>query len=297
MVGATQSDAGVVPRDAYAVPANNPTKPILLAKNSMAVAGDKKGTKAVVLDEMKTARLFPMTGGNGTMLTTNVDWANFVGDSAIITRGNEGGMPAEDVVGNLKRVTTAGMATTLVGSKDVATLREFSADFKYTIFAKEWNSNRFHSSLYLASTEKAGTPVELANNDRGAIFGDAFTADSKYALYYTEATDDGIARFFSIPVAGGKAKEWGDKRVWLSWNIKGSVVTYNPNFKKGAGNPARYLRCDIVFADVAKDDPPTVTVPQADADYYVNKARTKYIYTYSADPMQVGIYAADVPEL
>ncbi|MSP61601.1 MAG: hypothetical protein EXR72_14935 [Myxococcales bacterium] len=289
--GAAKADGGAASREAYAILASNPQKPILLQKNGRAAAADKKGTKVAVVDEAKVAKLYPITGGAATALTGNFDSGFFTADgTALIIHGNEGGMPADDVLGTLRRQVPPAMPITLVATKDVADVREVNVDSKYIIFTKAWNSNRFHSDLFLASTEKAGTPVTLSAMDDGAIFGDAFTADGSHAIYYTAANADGIGVFKSIAVAGGAPRILGDK-VWTSYATKGTMVTFNDFFQKSK----TFLRADILIVDVAKADKPVLLVTQADADYFVSFSKTKYVFSYGLQLEQAGIYVANVP--
>ena len=271
-------DGGAVVRSGYAIDPATGMVTTLKSPGDV-ISADKNGAKAVILNEAKDAFVIPSTGGVATPLDSKVEFGYLLPDgTAALIRGTDS---------TLRRAVPGQKATVLV-DKEVGQLREPSPSYKHLLYAKKFNSNNFWSDLYLVPTDKASPPQALSATDDGAIFGDAFTADSSRVLYFTKCTMEGIGIFNTKAVGGGAVAEHG-KKVWLTWATKGSTVLYNDNYVAQA---RRFQRADILLLDVAKQDPPRLLVKGADVDFYLNTAKDKMVYTWGVDPSKQGLYVA-----
>jgi hypothetical protein len=150
------------------------------------------------------------------------------------------------------------------------------------------------TDIYLTSMSPQGTPQTLTASTNGAVNGDAFTADSSYALYSTgNDVCSGAATFAAFPVAGGSSIPLGTN-VWGDWSATGAKVIFNDNYVATGG--LRFGRADIKVVDLAAGAMPTLVVSQADAVLDMSPAGDQVIYSWSVQPgAQAGIYATPVP--
>jgi hypothetical protein len=135
--------------------------------------------------------------------------------------------------------------------------------------------------LNLISNTLLATPTVLLASDTGAVFNDAFTADSKYALYYTSFTTEGTAGavgdLFAFPVAGGSAITVSKNAVWESNYLSGSKIIYNDNFQLDEAGDFGYA--DISTMDVSAATPtPTPIIQLADENYFLTTDRVTLVF-------------------
>ncbi len=156
------------------------------------------------------------------------------------------------------------------------------------------NQTASGTDLYLASMVPPGTSQTISTSTNGAVNGDAFTADSTYALYSTGAdVCTGAATFAAYPVTGGSSIPLGTN-VWGDWSATGAKVVFNQNYVATGG--LRYGRADILSVDLAAGTTPTPVVSQADANIDMTPAGDQLIYSWSVQPgAMAGIYITPVP--
>ena len=171
-----------------------------------------------------------------------------------------------------------------------------SNDGKYMVYTENQDPTTGLGDLHLVSTTVAGSPVTLTSDPTGALFGDAFTTDSTFALYYPTTTNVAaigglIGPLSAVAVAAGTPKMIGDK-IWLSYAAKGSIVVYNDNFyAKGAKNHGRF---DLKFVDV-KSGSPTMVAQNAEADFFVTADKTSIVYVFGLNTPASGLYQYKIP--
>ncbi len=150
------------------------------------------------------------------------------------------------------------------------------------------------TDVFLSSTLAPGKSQTLTSAMTGSINGDAFTADSSFALYSTgNDVCTGAAAFNAFPVSGGSAMMLGTN-VWGDWSATGSKVVFNDNYVATGG--LRYGRADIESVNLANGATPTHVISQADAIIDMSPAGDQIIYSWTVQPgAQAGIYVVPVP--
>ena len=150
------------------------------------------------------------------------------------------------------------------------------------------------TDVFLSSTVAPAKSQTLTSSMTGSVNGDAFTADSNYALYSTgNDVCTGAAAFNAFPVNGGSAMMLGTN-VWGDWSATGSKVVFNDNFVATGG--LRYGRADIESVNLANGATPTHVISQADAIIDMSPAGDQIIYSWTVQPgAQAGIYVVPVP--
>jgi hypothetical protein len=156
------------------------------------------------------------------------------------------------------------------------------------------NSTSTGTDIDLASTVTPGTAHALSAATTGTVNGDAFTADSTYALYSTSNdVCTGSAAFNAFPVSGSAPILLGHN-VWGDWSATGSKVIFNDNYMATGG--LRFGRADIESVNLATGTTPTRVVSQADAVINLTPAKDQMIYSWSVQPGALaGLYVTPVP--
>jgi hypothetical protein len=149
------------------------------------------------------------------------------------------------------------------------------------------------SDVFLASTVTPGTPISISAALDGSVNGDAFTADSTYALYSTSNdVCTGSGTFNAFSVNGGASTLLGHN-VWGDWSATGAKVVFNDNFVATGG--LRFGRADIESVDLATGTTPTRVVSQADAVIDLTPAKDQMIYSWSVEPGPLaGLYVTPI---
>ena len=148
--------------------------------------------------------------------------------------------------------------------------------------------------VYLSSALTPGAPTTVSAAPNGAVNGDAFTADSAYALYSTgNDVCTGAATFDAFPVSGAASTPLGHG-VWSDWSATGSRVVFNDNYVATGG--LRFGRADIESVNLASGAGVTHIVSQADAVIDLTPARDAIIYSWSVQPGPLaGLYVVPIP--
>lgn len=156
------------------------------------------------------------------------------------------------------------------------------------------NDTATGSDVFLASAVMPGTSQTLSALMTGAVNGDAFTADSSYALYsMSNDVCTGSSTFNAFPVNGGASTVLG-RSVWGDWSATGAKVVFNDNYVATGG--LRFGRADIESVDLAVGTTPTRVVSQADAVIDLSPQRDLMIYSWTVTPGPLaGIYVTAVP--
>jgi hypothetical protein len=156
------------------------------------------------------------------------------------------------------------------------------------------NSTAAGTDIYLSSTVTPGTSHALSTAQIGAVNGDAFTADSTYALYSTSNdVCTGSQAFNAFSVTGTTSTLLGHN-VWGDWSATAAKVVFNDNYVATGG--LRFGRADIESVNLATSALPTRVVSQADAVIDLTPARDQLIYSWSVQPGALaGLYVIPIP--
>ena len=156
------------------------------------------------------------------------------------------------------------------------------------------NSVATGTDIYLSSTVMPNTSRAVSTATNGAVNGDAFTADSLYALYST--SNDmctGASAFNAVQLSAGSPTVLGHN-VWGDWSASGSKVIFNDNYVATGG--LRFGRADIESVNLTAGGTPVRVVAQADAVIDLTPAKDQIIYSWSVQPGPLaGLYETPVP--
>jgi hypothetical protein len=194
----------------------------------------------------------------------------------------------------LKRSPIARPAPMTLVPSGVTGLYGLSPDERWVLTYRTQAQGGQTSDLYLASATASDAARALSVSTSAAIFGDAFTADSLYALYFDNVSvASGVGDFVVASVPGGPpTKVTSDAFVAAATAGSHVLVTDNCTTCTGISAGAADLRAfDAV-------NPATITtlVSQAYASFYLDTARDKVVYSWTCKrDGTAGIYVLPVP--
>ncbi len=242
---------------------------------------DKAGAKAFVIDFNGDIQVLPIPTGAALPIDTKGSFGDLLaaGDKAIYVT----------TTGDFKIATVGATPAPVTLGTKVQVFFNIPDAAKYVYYGTNYNSKTGVSDLFLVPLA-GGTALNLDAKPDGAIFGDQFTADGTLALYYV-AVSAGTGDMMVVdPTKAVTTAEKLAPGVWVSYSPKGSVVVYNDGYIAGSGDGQANLR--IIDA---KSKAKNLVAVQAEADFYMNHAKTKIIYSSQDVSVKPGLYVADVP--
>jgi hypothetical protein len=228
-------------------------------------------------------RVFPLGGGAPTIdnltdfsdgrLTPDGSAAIYTTSAGALLRGGAG-------------------AGALVAS-GVDALQAVSPNGAWVVYSTQQNGQL--TDLKLVSSTVGGQPSPLsASPDAtiGGIFGQSFSSDSTWALFYGAVDTTNLIGTLSVqPVAGGNRTALaGSSTVALA--AGGTRVVFDQNFTadpNGAGN------ADVLAQNLGASTPPTLLATQAKITFFVTSDEKSLVYSFHLDPNRAGIYAVNLP--
>ena len=134
--------------------------------------------------------------------------------------------------------------------------------------------------------------MTLLSAPTGSVYGDPFTVDEKFALYFSDVDTTDFAGTLDAwgTAAGGQKREIA-QRVWIAGAVGGSRVLYNDNFT--ATKNSGYA--DLKLVDLAGSGAPTLIATRADPDFFTTPSRDKVVFTINQQKGKEGLYAASLP--
>jgi hypothetical protein len=272
------SDAGAAADVATVATFAGATPAVLATAAQPGFAVDRAGTKVLVAT---ASGLFvhPIAGGAGT----SIDAAGAIG---LFTPDGSAVVYTTSAKALRRASLGASPATTTLVANGFSEVLAISPDGSWVLGDQSRAGQT--SDMFLASTSAAGSATALSSATTAALFGDAFTADSSRALFYTNVSK-GVGTFNAQATSGGAPTALGSN-VWENYAATGTKVVFNQNYDR------TNQLADIAVADVASTAPATVLVTQADAYFFLSPARDKVVYSWSDQPGgQEGVWVAPVP--
>lgn len=243
---------------------------------------DKAGTKVFIIADNGDGFIVPIGGGTKVKIDSGITWGTVTSDgSAVIYIANNA----------LKRAATTNPAPVTLVDSGVRGVDDFSPDESLLLFHGTVDRNGF-VDLNLASTSKPGMPV-LIIGQKGALYGDAFTADQSRVLYFAEvdpATE--VGRLESRKLDASEKNVQGEK-VWQVFATRGTQVVFNANFRKQNAQARGWA--DILVGDVTKPGEVKTLAVAADVDIFLTAAKDKVVYSHTVTSKDQGIYLAPIP--
>ena len=290
-------DGGAMGAAIFAVdPATGASKPLLDGLGDF-FAVDPNGTYALVTDTNMAALLVPIAGGKPIMVDTAFKDGLFLPDgSAIIYVTMDGKLKRATVGANPAPVTLVGSNVTVFQKwfASQTTYPALSADGKWIMISNVFDPKTGLGDLSIASTLTPGAAIPISTDPKSIIFGDPFTSDSKYTLFYTglsQVTAGLVGKFVTTPITGGMPAQFA-KSVWVSFAGTGSLAVYNDNYKPGLKGSNG--RGDLRSADAASPTMSKLLATQAEADFYMTAKKDKAAYAYTINMTQAGIYIVPI---
>jgi hypothetical protein len=150
------------------------------------------------------------------------------------------------------------------------------------------------SDLLLAPAAAAGEARALTSTTDAAIFGDAFTADSKYVLYFDHiAPVTGGGNFYAAGVSGS-APAFLASNAWLAAATSGSKGIATGNCAKCSSSTTG--AADLLAFDATDSTSVKTLVSRVYASFYLTADRDKVVYSWTCSPDgRAGVYALPVP--
>ncbi len=144
--------------------------------------------------------------------------------------------------------------------------------------------------LYAASATAPGSASTLssATSASSSIAGDAFTADSHYAVFLTNVTSSFTGTLMASALGAGGAPATLGSGAYEELAALGSQIVFNLNDANG--------KADLEWADLSTKNPPTLVASQADETFFLGPARDRIVYTVSgAGSAADGLWIAPLP--
>jgi hypothetical protein len=273
------------------------TQAVLSANADFSFAANPSGGPVLVSGPAGLVA-YPITGGTGTPIDGTA-----VGGSGIGVLG-QGGLLTKDgnnvvyaVAGGLLRRSpvSAPAPVTLVpsGINGVLALspdESWALSFQSQIL--DMSTGTYLSDVYLASASTPGAASPLLTVTSGAVYGSAFTADSKYALFFS-GNSNFVGDFVVAAAGASSTPKTVAQNAWLVAATTGSKVILGDSYSMSGGVNGTV---DLESVDVSNPTGKTTIVAQADANFALTPASDKLVYTYGCGQgANAGVWVMPVP--
>ena len=249
---------------------------------SPSFAIDAAGTQ-VLVSSPSGLWVYPLGGGSRTL----VDEA---GTSGLFTKDGNSVLYTTSTSALKRAPIGAGPPIALVAS-GLSVIRAVSPDDAWVLASYKTMGNRY--DLYVASATAPGMATALATMPTSAFFGDPFTLDSRYALFFTNVMSDGTGDFYAGASTGAPTK--ATSNAWQEYATSGSRGLVNDNYNPSGGSSGNGI-ADIEAFDATNPTVLKTLVTAADANFYPTPARDAIVYSWScAQSARAGLWALAVP--
>jgi hypothetical protein len=262
------------------------TRSVLVSNTSATFAIDPSGNHVLVMGPSGGAMLYPIAGGAAVPVDSAGIGGVFTKDGAnvvYVTRATA-----------LKRSPVANPAPQTLVISGLAGLFGLSPDQTWALAYRSLATGEQTSDLLLAPAKVEGDARPLTVSNAAAIYGDAFTADSKYVLYFDHiAPTTGSGNLYVAGVSG-KASAYVASSAWSAAATSGSKALVSGNC--AACSSSTTGAADLLAFDA--NDPKSITtlVSEAYASFYLTADRNKVVYSWTCAPDErAGVYALTVP--
>ncbi len=145
------------------------------------------------------------------------------------------------------------------------------------------------SDMFLLSTTSSNTPVALSASTSAAAYGQAFTADSNFAVF-DDSVSGGVGTLYAQATNGTGSPVELAPNSWIDDEPTGSLVFFNANCSSCT---TMYVpgQADIEYVDLSTGTTAKTIVTQADYNFYLTKDKSKLVYSWH--PTMKGGLAAD----
>lgn len=264
-------------------PATGAVNPIASSVSSFFV--DAAGDEVLTVDGNFDATVNELAGGTVSVDNTNdfsSGFFNAAGDAVIFNTGD----------GKLVEVSLAGPSTaTLVPAPGALVLQAISPALDSVLLSTTVNANDSTADLTLVPIG-GGMPFLLAAS--GAVagggptgFGDAYSADGSYAIWFGDLAADGTGTVHAASTADGVERATFPG-VYYVFATSGTTVALNDHVSSK-------MRADLYLVDLAGDGTRTLIATQAEALFQVSASGRYVLYDFFAAPDLAGAYSFKLP--
>jgi hypothetical protein len=196
----------------------------------------------------------------------------------------------------LLHVAAGGGTAALVQAGPVQFIQGISPDGKRALYSTSSDDTTGNADLYLTRlVDDAPAPFVLRQQIDAQILGDAFTADSQFALY-AGAVDSAYNGAFEVqPVVGGPSREVTNLDFyWFA--LDGARVVYTDALVEST-TPAGYSdgTADIELVDLSGAAIPTKLVKGANANMVLTADKKTLVFAIIDDAAKAGVYTMQLP--
>ena len=252
------------------------------------VTVDNAGTEVVLVDNAGTV-VYPLDGGAPVTIDPTGQLGNYTGTPGVLA--NDGGTLLYTTTNlNLARAATTAPANPVALSDAGAFSDIFAVSASQSWLIGSLNTYDYPAvDLYLSSTLTPGPIATLAGTASGMLSGDAFTADSSRALFFSGAQSNGSGTLNSVLLAGGSPAVVAANALSV-FSPSGTKIVFSGNFEPNQG------LADLLEADVSTTAAPKLLVSVIDPQPFMNAAKTTILYTWSYQAgASSGLWALPVP--
>ncbi len=194
--------------------------------------------------------------------------------------------------GTISVVPLNGAPSGLLPPAGVIGLSGVSPDGQQLLFQAKEAVRPLSGGLWITSARPGGPFSRLSfEDDTAAASAPAFTADSQWALWFTDPDPSGAGTLMASAVSGGAASVLGQGAVTVA-ATSGARILYTDASTLGAGGSGRSV---LNAADLATGAAPVVLATDAGASFYLTRARDRVVYAFDDGGPRAGIYVAAVP--
>jgi hypothetical protein len=261
------------------------TQSVLVSDTPSTFAIDPSGNHVLVMGP-SGAMLYPIGGGAGVAVDTAGIAGVFTRDGAnvvYVTRATA-----------LKRSPVADPTPQTLVVSGLGGLFGLSPDQTWVLAYRSLATGGQTSDLLLAPATMEGNPRPLTASNEAAIYGDAFTVDSKFVLYFDHIAPATGGGNFYVAGVSGKAPAFVASNAWVAAATSGSKALVSANCATCSSSTTG--AADLLAFDANEPKSVKTLVSQAYATFYLTSDRNQVVYSWTcaSDP-RAGIYALPVP--
>jgi hypothetical protein len=238
---------------------------------------------------------YPIGGGAGTLIdpgATGVFAGMLTGSGLVL--GGHGADAIYTTNGLLRRSPVSSPTPVTLSSSGVSGILRLSPDENWVLTYQNASPDYayYASDLRLVSATAPGSDSLLWAPPTGALFGSAFTADSRFVLYFTNLTGNLDGDFMAVSTGGGAPTKVAS-HGWAVMATKQSKVVLADHY---TAIRTGYSAIDLESVDLANPGAPSTLVSQVDPDPYLTPSSDQIVYASSCDSgPRAGIWVMPVP--
>jgi hypothetical protein len=230
---------------------------------------DAKGTELMVAGA-EGLLWFPLDGeSGGTTIDVAGTHGDFVSDGgAILYTTSANDLARSSVTSPSPMRLTSGIAHVIATSPDE----------NWVVGFLGLDLDTYTVDLYYASATMSGPASPLVPTlagTTGGAYGDSFTADSSYAIFFTDIGEETATLYVAPLGANAEAPSLIAPNVYAAYAMTGSKVLFNDDYDPDTS------RADIVWVDAAHPTATTTLVSEADAPFYMTPSKSQIVYSWN----------------